>query len=236
MKVLLFGGSGKLGKALIRFDKDIIAPAHSQCNILKIEEVKRQVKEVEPDIIIHAAALVGAKECNQNKPLAWQVNVEGTENIVQVCRDNKIRMIFISSAAIFDGNKGNYTENDNPSPTFYYAITKVAAEQTVKQLLNYCIIRLDFFSPEGLKYDQVFIDHITSKIHVDEAAKKIIQIAKETNFNGIINIGQESKPLYDILRPYHPSIKPITIKESSLPNFPKNISLDLSKWNECFGK
>lgn len=235
MKILLFGGSGKLGRAIRKIDRQIVAPTHEDCDITSYQQVLSTVEKVKPGVIIHAAAIVGTKECEENKDLAWKVNVEGTNNIVRVCGDQEIRLIFISSAAIFDGKKGEYKEDDTPTPTFYYSISKVAAEQAVKQLKSYTIIRLDFFPLDGLKYYKVFRDHFTSKIPVNEAAEKIIRVANRIDFVGIINIGQPRNTLYEILKGYYPEIEPIKISESSLPNFPKDISLDLSKWNRYFG-
>jgi len=231
MKILLFGGTGKLGSEIKKLRPDTIAPTRQECNITRYRQIVRVVDRYRLSIVIHAAALVGNKECEENKKLAWDTNVEGTINIVRVCRDLKIRLIFISSAAIFDGKKGYYKETDSSAPVFYYAIIKVAAEQAVKVLKNYAIIRLDFFPLN--KLNQVFKDHHTSKIPVIEAARKIIRTAK-SDFTGIINIGQKRNSLYKILKPFFPYIKPIRIIDSPLPNFPKDISLDLSKWNRLF--
>jgi len=234
MKILLFGGSGKLGKAIREIDSKIISPPHKECDITNYEQVSQKINKINPEVIIHSAAVVGTSECEKNKKTAWKVNVEGTNNIVKICRIKGIKLVFISSSAIFDGKKGTYKEENPPTPTFYYAITKVAAEQAVKQLKSYAIIRLDFFPLNGLKYYKVFSDHFTSKIPVNEAAHKILLVANKKDFIGVINIGQQRNSLYDILKKHYPRVKPIKISKSSLPNFPKDISLDLSKWKKHF--
>jgi len=234
IKKLLFGGSGRLGKELIKNDPDIVAPTHSECDITISEQVSQTIEKYQPEIIIHVAALVGTKECETDKQKAWLINVGGTNNIVEICKSKNIRLIFISSAAIFDGKNGSYGEDSPPSPTFYYAETKVAGEKLVKQLDNYTIVRLDFFTLDNLKYNKVFIDHYTSKIPVHEAAAKIIKIANKLDFVGTINIGQNRNTLYNILKEYHPTIDPILIKDSPLPNFPRDISLNLTKWKKLF--
>lgn len=235
-RALLFGSSGKLGSAILSTPQstlDICAPTHSECDIAKEKQVITTIARYRPNLVINAAALVGTKECEQNRNLAWKTNVVGSLNISRVCNGEGIRHVFTSSAAIFDGQKGNYSETDFPSPTFYYAITKVAAEQSVSAVSNYAIIRLDFFPLIKLKYPQVFIDHFTSKISVSDAAEKIIRISTSP-FCGILNIGQERDSLYNILKPYFPEIVPIKINESSLPNFPRDISLNLSLWRSTF--
>jgi len=233
MRILLFGGTGKLGREIFKLSKDVEAPLHSECDVIEKEKVCQIIKKVNPDVIIHAAALVGTRECEDNRELAWKVNVEGTQNIVKAARNLKKRLIFISSAAVFDGSKGNYKEIDIPTPSFYYAVTKIAAEQTVRTLENYAIVRLDFFPLSGLKYKKVFTDHYASKITVNEAAEKILKVAK-SDFQGIINIGRERETLFNILKRYYSEIEPIKISESSLPSFPKDLSLDLSLWKKFF--
>lgn len=234
--VLLFGGSGKLGSAILSLkhpNLDIFAPTHAQCSLNNEKEVYQTVIRTRPDIIINTAAIVGTKECEQNPELSWATNVLGPLCIAKICSGEGIRHIFISSAAIFNGEKGNYAETDPPSPIFFYAITKVAAEQAVSTNPDHAIIRLDFFPLTNLKYKKVFVDHYTSKIPVPEAAQKIIQVCTSA-FIGILNIGQERNSLYEILKPYFPDITPIKIADSSLPKFPRDISLDLSLWKKRF--
>ena len=235
MKILLFGGSGKLGKSIQKSVQrlspqiEIVAPSHVTCDITNKRQVKRCFDETLPDVVINSAAIVGLKECESDKEKAWQVNVFGNRNIVRCCHDTSTRMVYISSAAIFDGKNGNYKETDVPTPTFYYALTKTVAEEAVLGLKDKLVIRLDFFSLDKLKYETVFTDHYTSKIPVNLAARAVLQLAIGKT-RGIINIGQERKSLFDILKKYYPSIKPIKISESTMPNFPKDISLNLTKF------
>lgn len=234
-KFLLFGGSGRLGKEVIKQCSGVYAPSRSECDITKlssVQEIMHSLRE-EVDIVIHAAALVGTRECERNKDLAWLTNVMGTSNIAKCCRNIGKRLVFISSNLIFDGEKGNYKESDTPNPKCFYGVTKIAAEQWVNMAQNYCIIRLDFFPLNGLKYDQVYTDHYTSKIPANEAAEKILKLAS-SDYVGTINIGQPRRSLFEILRPYYLHIKPITIRESIIPDFPRDLSLNLEEWEKHF--
>lgn len=232
-EILIYGGSGKLGKAIQSLQTNVICPERDLCDITDGNQVNYFLDKYKPKIVINCAALVGTKECELDKQKAWATNVEGAINIARACQEIGARHVYISSAAIFDGNKGLYKESDYPTPTFYYAMTKVAAEQGVQMLPNFAIIRLDFYIPEALKYKQVFVDHFTSKISVEDAAQKILRVAM-SSFMGIINIGQERKSLYEILKLVDPDIAPIKIADSSLPTFPKDISLDLGLWNRLY--
>jgi dTDP-4-dehydrorhamnose reductase len=234
-EILAFGGTGRLGTALVKTNPNIRTPQHCECDITNRGQVSHTLESLKPKVVINSAALVGTKECEKNRELAWLVNTQGATNVARICEEKGIRHVFISSAAIFDGRKGRYRESDPPTPTFYYAVTKVAAEQAVRMTNNFVIVRLDFFKVGSLKYKQIYTDHFTSKITAEEAAMKILKIARSA-YVGIINIGQERKSLYEILKPFHPEIEPTTIAESSLPNFPRDISLNLDLWNEKFGQ
>lgn len=236
-KLLLFGGSGKLGQEISKkcIDNfDVIAPSHDICDVTNYEEVKAQFAKEKPDVVINTAAIVGIKECENNKDLAWDVNVIGALNIAKLCNEVKCRLVFVSTAVVFDGMKGNYEEHDTPSPMYYYAITKVAAEQSCMILENSAIVRLDLFSQNNFKYKKVLIDHYTSKIPMSVAAENLLLITK-SGFTGVINIGQDRDTLFNILKPYIKDIEGITIHESSMPDFPKDISLDISLWKNKFG-
>lgn len=233
-EILLYGGSGRLGEALKICEPSINAPTHGECDITNIDKVIGSIDRYHPDIVINCAALVGTKECEVNRGLARLINVDGAINVARVCQQKGLRYVFISSAAIFDGKKGQYFETDEPSPVFYYAQTKVEAERYIKGLQNYVIVRLDFFSQHRLKYNRVLVDHYTSKISVSEAAEKILRVA-DSDFVGIINVGQARKSLYNILKPFYPEIEPIKIEDSALPDFPRDISLSLDLWRHLFG-
>lgn len=86
---------------------------------------------IKPDAVIHTAAIANIDVCENNKELAWKVNVGITENIAKLCKENGAKMIVCSTDSVFDGIKGYYTEKDVPHPINYYAETKVAAEKIV---------------------------------------------------------------------------------------------------------
>ncbi len=169
------------------------------------------------------------KECEENKQKAYTVNVEGALNLAMACLKYEKKLIFISTNTLFDGKKGLYNEDDIPNPQSYYAVTKLVAEQAVRMLQDFIIVRTDFFPPDGLKYYTVFSDHYTCKLAVDELAKDILYLV-DKKFNGIINIGGKRKDLYSILKPHYPEITPIRIRDSALPDFPRDLSLDISRW------
>jgi len=80
--------------------------------------------------------------CETHRKEAWKVNVEGTRNIAEACREVGAKMIFISTDYVFDGKKEIYTEEDTPNPLSYYPKTKLEAERLVKEAgINHVIAR-----------------------------------------------------------------------------------------------
>lgn len=222
--ILLTGGSGRLGRALRMKCAEIIAPSHTEMDITDWRTVLKVTELLRPSVIIHSAALVGRGECEANREQAIQVNIQGTRNVVLACQETNTKLVFISTAAVFDGEKGNYSEDDKPNPRYFYAETKLVAEGVVLELADSLIIRTDFFDPNGFKYQQVYSDHYCSKESTRVIARKTLQ-AVHAGTTGVKHIGGPRQILYDILRPYFPRIRPVTIRNSSMPDFPRDLSL-----------
>lgn len=104
--------------------------------------VKEAFKGVNPEVVVHAAALTDVDKCELDKELAWKINVEGTRNIAESVRENHAFLVYISTDYVFDGEKGHYEEADTTHPINYYGLTKLKAEELVKELAEeYCIAR-----------------------------------------------------------------------------------------------
>jgi dTDP-4-dehydrorhamnose reductase len=154
MDILVTGASGLLGSKIAE-----IAPEkfniHSGYNthpapygepvFLDITEPKRveQVfKLTNPDVVIHCAALTSVDLCERNPELAYQVNVNGTTNIVTNAEKTNSYLIHISTDYIFDGQKGDYREYDKPNPINIYGMTKLESERIIQESnIDYCITR-----------------------------------------------------------------------------------------------
>jgi len=91
-------------------------------------------RKIKPTALIHAAAMADIDFCEANKEIAQRVNVGITEELVRLCRECGTKMILLSTDTVFDGGKGNYTEDDSPHPVNFYAQTKADAERVVAGL------------------------------------------------------------------------------------------------------
>ena len=108
------------------------------CKFLQIDltrktQVFESIGRCRPEIIIHAAAISSADVCEQQKERAWEVNVIGTQNILDAALQYKCRVVYISTDLVFDGERGNYSEIDSPAPVNYYGLTKQEGEKLCLQ-------------------------------------------------------------------------------------------------------
>lgn len=153
-KLLVTGGSGLFGSKLIDLAKrenyTIYATykQHKPLNailrrvdISKRVQVKKIFDEVQPDFVIHAAALTNVDKCELEKKEAYKINVEGVKNVVEECKKNNAFFVYVSTDYVFDGEKGLYKEDDTPNPINYYGMTKLKGEEYVKNLDDFCIAR-----------------------------------------------------------------------------------------------
>ncbi len=171
-------------------------------------------KEIKPNIVIHTAAMTDVDECETNPQKAYQINVEGTKNVIEGCRINNSKLIYISTDFVFDGKAGDYKETDLPNPLNFYAKTKLKAEQIVKDSgLNYIIARVAvlYGQNDSQKFvnwcinklrnqKQVFLinDHIRTPTLIDDISSALEELI-ERKFQGIIHItGPEKLSAYQM--------------------------------------
>jgi len=157
MKILIIGGSGVIGTKLVNYFKNEELeteytylknkiPYYSgyQLDITKKNEIIKIISKSNPDVVIHTAALTNVDLCETNNSLANLINVKGTENVIEGCKNVNSKLIYISTSFVFDGSKETYYENDKVSPATYYGITKQHSEDLVqKSGLQYLILRTD---------------------------------------------------------------------------------------------
>jgi len=93
--------------------------------------VEELVETYKPEVVLHCAAMANVDACEADPALANRVNAELPGSIAEICRKHSVRMIHISTDAVFDGNKGNCVEGDEPNPLSVYASSKLAGEKAV---------------------------------------------------------------------------------------------------------
>jgi dTDP-4-dehydrorhamnose reductase len=156
-KLLITGISGFLGWHIGQIEQedwDITGLYHQhKPNLPKLKTqaldlcdeaaTQRLLKRLKPDAILHLAALSNPNFCEENPSLSQELNVESTVLLAEYAATQKIPFLFTSTDLVFDGTKGNYSEEDQPSPINRYGLHKAVAENKVQESYpNATIIRL----------------------------------------------------------------------------------------------
>jgi dTDP-4-dehydrorhamnose reductase len=155
LKLLITGAGGLLGSRLAELAVRKNFEVHSayrqhqptcgipfQLDVSDKSQVEKVFRKVNPDAVVHAAALTDVDLCELDKEVAWKINVIGTENIAKSCKKHHAFLIHMSTDYVFNGERGTYQETDKPDPISTYGLTKLASEERVKNLIEeYCIAR-----------------------------------------------------------------------------------------------
>ena len=222
MKILVTGANGLLGTNLNNY-LDFIGVDFEDFDICNKDQVDNYFRLFIPDLVVHLAAIVDATDSNKDR--MWETNVMGTKNIAE----NASQMLYISSDYVFDGKKGNYKENDIPSPQSLYAKSKYDGEFAATFTNKAKIIRTSF-KAIPFKHDQAPDDMYTSADYVPVIAYNIALAIK--NFDKlppIIHIGTERKSVYDLAIRTKPNVKRIKLKDIKA-NLPRDCSLNTDLW------
>jgi dTDP-4-dehydrorhamnose reductase len=156
MKVLVTGASGLLGSALLRAapqsDTIAIAAYNShplngglQIDVTKQAQVQTAIQRIAPDYVIHAAAFTDVDACEIEPQRAWDVNALGTKNIAEACEEHGVKLIYISTDYVFDGEDGPYSEEAPTHPINVYGESKLAGEgfalnSSVNAVARVCVL------------------------------------------------------------------------------------------------
>lgn len=175
-----------------------------QYNVFDMSDYARLREDIEnqkPDVLIHTVAVVNVDKCEVEKELAEHINADLTRKVADVCVENHIKMIYISTDAVFDGTLSRmYEETDKVHPINEYAKTKYRGEIFTAKCENNLILRTNIYGlniqqkksfgewiVEALKNDEelnMFEDIYFSPILVNELAE-VIDKCIEKDLNGV---------------------------------------------------
>jgi len=97
-------------------------------------------RQADPDVVVLLAAVSDIDTCESRPELAEEINVRGTARVVEACAKTGAKLVFTSSAAVFDGTRHGYRESDVLTPVSVYGRTKARAEDLIRQALPSAII------------------------------------------------------------------------------------------------
>lgn len=145
MKILITGALGQVGSELTKLSiqrgHEAIPVDAQMLDITKPQAIALKVGEIDPDVIINAAAYTAVDKAETEREAAQAVNVTGAKNLADACAKANIPLLHISTDYVFNGDKkGEYVESDTPAPTSVYGRTKLDGDRAVAKALDKHII------------------------------------------------------------------------------------------------
>jgi dTDP-4-dehydrorhamnose reductase len=275
MKILVTGASGLLGlnlslmeigaHSIVGVDRSKLAGTPFEiikADLLDPEVEHRILDTVKPDTVIHTAALANLEACEEQPETARLLNSELPGELADACARRGIRMIHISTDAVFDGTKdGVYTEEDAPNPQGIYAQTKLEGERNVLSANpGALVVRVNFFGwslsgtrslPEFFinklsagKKAQGFTDVFFCPLFVGDLAEILIKTFAQ-GLSGIYHVvGSESLSKHDfgiaVARQFGLDarlIEAVSVEESTLiARRSHNLRLSIHKLSTALGE
>jgi dTDP-4-dehydrorhamnose reductase len=220
MVVLVTGAGGQLGQALkakAALQNDIVFyfAASGEADITNKESLTTVFNTVKPNFCINAAAYTAVDKAESEPEKAFEVNVTGTANLAQVCREYNTVLVHVSTDFVFDGTKQlPYTEEDVTNPQSVYGKTKREGELAIQDILKkHYIIRTSWLYSEygsnfmktmvrlGKERDSLSVvnDQTGTPTNANDLAGAIIAIVKyhlskpEEDHFGIYNYSNEGQ-------------------------------------------
>lgn len=239
MKVLITGANGLIGQYVTKLllDKNyrVVATSRGESrlpfqpsdnftyhamDVANALETFSVMSLEKPDVVVHTAAMTQVDDCELRPQQCERINVQGTSQVLTDAETFSSHFIYISTDFVFDGEKGNYTEEDDTKPVNLYGFSKLQAESMVQtSTIPFAIVRtclvygnlLQRFrtnivswvkeSLEQGKTIRVVSDQWRTPTYVEDVAEGIALII-EKKATGIYHISGK-----DLLTPYEIAIK-----------------------------
>ncbi|MGG5460586.1 dTDP-4-dehydrorhamnose reductase [Clostridium sp. B9] len=159
MKILITGSNGQLGNELqsiikrgkseIGFvskaikDAEVVALDVADLDITDLEQVKKVLNDVKPDVVINCAAATNVDGCESNEDFAFKVNAIGARNLAMISEEIGAKLVQVSTDYVFSGvGEKPLTEFDLTAPYSVYGKTKLLGENYVREFSSkYYIVR-----------------------------------------------------------------------------------------------
>ena len=148
MRVLVTGAKGQLGRDLMnelkRQGLEGIGVDVEEMDITDPEKWRSVIGQAGADAVIHCAAYTAVDAAEDQAELCRKINGEGTRNVAEACRDAGVKLMYISTDYVFDGEGTRPWEpDDERAPLNVYGQTKYEGELAIEELLDrYYIIRI----------------------------------------------------------------------------------------------
>ena len=209
MKLLVTGVKGQLGHDIVKECQkrniEAVGVDVDEMDITNAKQVDKVIKKNKYDAVVHCAAWTAVDKAKDEIDACTKVNVVGTKNIVKVCKELDIPLMYFSTDYVFDGQgESEWKEYDERHPLNVYGQTKYEGELAVQTLNRYFIVRIAWvFGVNGNNFIKTMLrlgkahgavsvvnDQIGSPTYTYDLAKLCVQMI-QTNKYGIYHATNE---------------------------------------------
>ena len=225
-KILVTGGDGRFAKILKSKNSklNLHFASKKECNILNQKSILRIIKKIKPSVVLHTAALSRPMDIHENNiQKSIDLNIIGTANLVKICSKYNIKIIYFSTSYVYEGTKGNYSEDSPVKPFNNYGLSKLGGECAVSMYKNSLILRITM-TEKPFMYKKAYYNLISNYMYHEDLVKILPKIIKK---KGIINIGGKSQSVYSFAKENNNKVK--KIRATSKINMPLNQSMNIKK-------
>ena len=224
MKILVTGGAGFIGKHLVKylldkgntitifdnfsnseeksldhFIKDGVKVVNG--DIRNFEEILKETKNQE--ILIHLAAKISVNESIINPSETFEVNVNGTKNVLEACKRNKIKKIIIASSSAVYGeslSKIKLNETSKTEPISPYGESKLKMEQEIRKSKDADYVILRFFNIFGIGQSLEYAGVITKFIEMISLNNPLQIFGDGMQTRDFVSINDVVESIYDAIK------------------------------------
>lgn len=208
MRLYITGIAGLLGNNIVKqlvnrceitgvdiLDLNIPNISYAKFSLYETERLKKHIEEIKPDAVIHTAAAVNVDECEENPEWAYKLNDEVTKDIAGICASLGVKMVYISTDAVFDGESEKlYTETDKVNPLNIYAKTKLGGEKHVLEQPENLVFRTNIYG-QNIQDKKSFGEWIVSALEEG----KTLNMFEDIDFSPIL-VTDLAEVIYEALR------------------------------------
>jgi len=235
-KILITWGTGRLGKACRKIFPNAIYPTRKDMDITNLKKIQSFLEEKKPKYIIHLAALASIPKCEENKKLAWEINVEATKNLLKISKKQWVeKFLYLQTACIFSWENAPYDENSIPNPKHYYWLTKLIAEEIIKSYNNdnfTTLIARTNFTTMPWEYEKAFTDRFWTYLFAQWVAKWMKEFLENDKWNQVIHICWDKKiSMYEYAKLWWSKVWKFTLNEYTWAWLTKDMSLITKNWH-----
>lgn len=197
--ILLTGAAGMLGSSIFQAYSDkfkIIPITRESLDITDLKAVTSIVRDLSPDVIIHAAAYTNVEQAESSPDECYRVNYIATMNLLNAAKKTNSKLIYPSSTGCYGDHKTEpYLEYDPVLPTTVYHRSKFEGEKAVIELSeNFLILRLGWLYGGDVRHKKNFVYN-----RFLEAKKEKSIISDPFQFGNPTNVAEVAKQIEQLI-------------------------------------